>query len=93
MVKFHKLGVFVSILLPVLLIMLIINFVYGIIPTVFQGLPVFLPLIFCPIGIVLALISYRADKNKWSKIGLVSNAVLFFVPFVWMIGGTVLFGV
>lgn len=91
--KVNKIGTVISILIPILLTLLIINFVYKIIPTTFQGLPIFLPLFFCPIGIILAFISFKADKNGWSKIGLILNTVLFFTPFIWMIGGTVLFGV
>jgi hypothetical protein len=92
-VKVNKIGAVISILIPILLTLLIINFVYGIIPTTFQGLPIFLPLLFCPIGIVLAFISFKTDKNRWSKIGLTLNTVLFFTPFIWMIGAIVLFGV
>lgn len=93
MVKVNKLGAMISIFIPILLTLLIVNFVYEMIPTPFQGLPIFLPLFFCPIGILLAFISFKADKNGWSKIGITLNTVLFFTPFIWMIGGTVLFGV
>ncbi|MGX5608946.1 hypothetical protein ACWKTZ_21475 [Bacillus cereus] len=90
--KANKLVTVISILIPIILISLIINFVYEVIPTTFQGLPIFLPLILCPVGITLALVSYKADKNIWSKIGIILNAVLLFTPFIWMIGGTILFG-
>lgn len=93
LVNVNKVGAVISILIPVLLTLLIINFLYEIIPTIFQGLPIFLPLFFCPLGIILAFISYKADKNRWSKIGIILNAVLFFTPFIWMIGGTIFFGV
>lgn len=92
-VKVTKIGTIISILLPIVLIFLIINFVFEIIPTIFQGLPIFLPLIFCPVGIILAFNSYKVDKNRWSKTGILLNVVLFFTPFIWMIGGTMLFGV
>ena len=93
MVKGNRIGTIISILIPILLTLLITNFVFGIISTTLQGIPIFLPLIFCPIGIILAFISFKADKNRWSKIGLILNTVLFFSPFIWMIGGTILFGV
>ncbi|MCL6572578.1 MAG: hypothetical protein K6T88_12990 [Bacillus sp. (in: Bacteria)] len=92
MVKTRKVGTAISILIPALLTLLIINFVYEIIPTNFQGIPVFLPMFFCPFGIYLASISYKLDKGIWSKIGIIFNAIVFFTPFVWMIGGTILFG-
>lgn len=94
MVKVNKAGVgaIISILIPALLTILIINFVYEIIPTVLEGLPIFLPLLFCPIGIILAVLAYKTDKRKLSKVGIVLNAVLFFSPFIWMIGGTIFFG-
>lgn len=89
----YKTGLCISILLPVLLISLIINFVFGIIPTFLQGIPIFLPLFFCPTGVILATLSYKVDKNKWAKIGIVLNSLLFLTPIAWMIFGVIFYGV
>lgn len=91
--KVNKLSVVLSILIPIVLTMLIINFVFELIPTTIQGLPMFLPLIFCPIGIILAYIDFKSEKSGWSRLGLILNSVLFIVPIIWMVGGTVFFGV
>ncbi|WP_088362915.1 hypothetical protein [Bacillus cereus] len=91
--KVNKLSVVLSILIPIVLTMLIINFVFELIPTTIQGLPMFLPLIFCPIGIILAYIDSKSGKSIWSRLGFILNSVLFFVPIIWMVGGTVFFGV
>ncbi|MCY9205943.1 hypothetical protein [Bacillus atrophaeus] len=88
-----KAGEILSVIIPALIALLIINFVYGIIPTALKGLPVFLPLLFCPIGMMLALISYRGSQNRWSKIGIILNSIIFLFPFIWMVGGSILFGV
>ncbi|MDX5808178.1 MULTISPECIES: hypothetical protein [unclassified Bacillus cereus group] len=90
--KVHKTGTFLSILMPTALTMLIINFLYELIPTPLEGLPIFFPLIVCPIGFILAYISYKNGGSRWTKFGMVLNSVLFCTPFIWMIGGTLLFG-
>ncbi len=82
----------ISILIPLVLTMLIINFLCEVIPTVLEGLPIFFPLILCPIGFALAHFSFKNEKSSWSKFGMILNAVLFFTPFIWMMGGAMFFG-
>ncbi|MGN5650442.1 hypothetical protein [Bacillus sp. Brlt_9] len=82
-----------SIAIAVVSSLLIVNFVFELIPTSIQGMPLFLPLVFCPIGIILAYADFKLEKNKWSKLGFILNSILLFVPIIWMVGGAVLFGV
>lgn len=87
-----KVGAVISVLLPVLLIFPIINFVFELMPNRLQGLPIFFPLFICPVGFILAFVSYKADKNKWSKVGMTLNTLLFLTPYIYMMGGALIFG-
>lgn len=73
---------------------LIFNFLFNIVPLEkIQGMPVFLPLLFCPIGIFFALRAYTTRKRAISFIGAIANGLLFLFPIMYMIIGTALFGV
>ncbi len=78
----------ISISIPVLLILLIVNFINEIILTVFHGISLVLPLFLCPIGFILAIFSYTVDKNNGAKIGIVLNVLVFLIPFILLIRGT-----
>lgn len=91
MVK-KRIGTIISILIPVLLILLIISFIYKINLTVFQGACIFAALFLCPIGFILAVLSYKVDKNNGAKIGIILNVIVFLIPIIWMIRGIVLLG-
>ncbi|KEK21709.1 hypothetical protein [Bacillus gaemokensis] len=86
MVKKIRIGTFISILIPVLLIIFNVNFIYKITLTVSPGLSIFSPVFLCPIGFLLAILSYKVDKNTGAKIGIILNVVVFLIPFIWMIG-------
>ncbi|MBP3950186.1 hypothetical protein [Bacillus suaedae] len=84
----------VSILIPVLLLLLIINFFVGVAPIEnIQGLPVIMPIILCPIGGAIGFVSYRAQKDMLSLIGMISNFILFLFPILYHVIGTLLLGV
>ncbi|SFM22875.1 hypothetical protein SAMN04488054_12320 [Salibacterium qingdaonense] len=84
----------VSTAIPLLLLVLILNFFSGLIPTdSIQGLPVILPIFLCPVGAVLGVISYRLYKDRWSLTGIVFNIVMFLFPVFYHVIGTVIFGV
>ncbi|MBG9718823.1 amino acid carrier protein [Bacillus mycoides] len=85
MVKKNRIGTFISILIPVLLIIFNVNFIYKITLTVIPGLSIFLPIFLCPIGFLLAILSHIVDKNTGAKIGIILNVVVFLIPFIWMI--------
>ncbi|AFV21947.1 MULTISPECIES: hypothetical protein [Bacillus cereus group] len=88
----NKIRTIISILIPLVLTMLIVNFLCEVIPNILEGLPIFFPLIICPIGFILAYISYKSERSRWTKFGMVLNSVLFCTPFIWMIGGTMFIG-
>ncbi|MGG3522052.1 hypothetical protein ABES33_19545 [Bacillus pseudomycoides] len=88
MLKKSRVTTSISILIPVLLILLIVNFINEIILTVFQGISLVLPLFLCPIGFISAIFSYKVDKNNGAKIGIVLNVLVFLIPFILLIRGT-----
>lgn len=89
MLEKSRVTTIISISIPVLLILLIVNFINEIILTVFQGSSLILPLFLCPIGFILAIFSYKVDKNNGAKIGVVLNVLVFLVPFILLIRGTI----
>ncbi|WP_370513114.1 hypothetical protein [Bacillus sp. AR2-1] len=80
----------ISILIPVVMILFIVNFIYDIFLNLFFGIAIFLPLFLCPLGSILAISSYKEDENIWAVIGIILNVIVFFVPFIWIIGGIVM---
>lgn len=89
----HILGA-VSVLIPFLLLVLIINFFAGVVAIgEFSGLPILMPIILCPIGAVIGLAAYRLNKDKLSLTGIVLNMILFLIPILYHLIGTVIFGV
>ncbi|MFS0663465.1 hypothetical protein AB1L06_05425 [Bacillus mojavensis] len=90
--NFKKAAVIFSFAFPIITAILIINFLTGIIAMPWQGMPVLYPLLFSPIGIMLALASIKTSK-RWAIWGIILNSVLFLFPFFWFIGGTLLSGV
>ncbi|HDR3890407.1 TPA: hypothetical protein QCO65_004930 [Bacillus cereus] len=86
MIKKNRIGTIISILIPVLLILSIVNVAYKFILTEFFGVSIFLPVFLCPIGFFLAIFSYQVDKNIRAKIGIILNVVVFLIPFIWVIG-------
>ncbi|PGK52169.1 hypothetical protein CN918_30725 [Priestia megaterium] len=78
---------------PVIALALILNFIFNIVPSSLEGLPIFLAPFICAIGIVLAATALKKSKSKSIVVGLVLNIVLALTPWIWMIGGTLIFGV
>ncbi|MGE6599965.1 hypothetical protein [Bacillus proteolyticus] len=79
-------GTIISIIVPVLSILSIVNVAYKIVLTEFFGVSILLPVSLCPIGFILAIFSYQVDKNIGAKIGIILNVVVFLIPFIWVIG-------
>ncbi|QKY68564.1 hypothetical protein [Lentibacillus sp. CBA3610] len=72
----------------------IVNFMFDIITLEnIQGLPVFSPLVFCSFGLFFASKAYQIQKNALTIGAVTANLVLFLFPFIYMIGGTAIFGV
>ncbi len=85
--KKSSINILVSILIPILLILCFINVKYRIILTALFGASIFLTTFLCTIGFILAVLSYKEDKNIWAKIGIMLNVLVFFIPFIWIIWG------
>ncbi|WP_439876969.1 hypothetical protein ACSLGG_31545 (plasmid) [Bacillus mycoides] len=81
-----KIGTIISIIIPILLILSIVNFAYKIILTEFFGVSILLPVFLCPIGFTLAIFSYQVDKNIGAKIRIILNMLVFLIPFIRVIG-------
>jgi len=89
----HEKFVMIAYLLFFVPLIFIVNFFFDIITfEKIQGLPVFLPLIFCSIGLIFASKAYRIQKSALTLSAIIANLVLFLFPFIYMIGGTLLFG-
>ncbi|APH06064.1 hypothetical protein [Bacillus weihaiensis] len=89
----NKILVFLAYFLFFLPFLFIINFLFTIFPIeTLQGLPIFFPLIFCSIGLLLSILSYRMKKSVLALLAIIMNALLFLFPFLYMIGGVVFFG-
>ena len=84
----------VSLVISSILLLLFINVFLDVIPLydTIQGLPLILPAFIAPIGIIIGAIGYSNFKNRLGLFGLVSNIIMFLLPFVYMIGGTLIFG-
>ena len=84
----------ISILIPSITTLLIINFLLDIVTIEkIEGLPIFLPFIVGPIGTILAVISYKNFRDKISATGIVLNLALCVFPFIYNIVGTLIYGV
>ncbi|OZT76217.1 hypothetical protein [Salinicoccus roseus] len=91
--KINILGI-VSILIPTIVSILILNFLLGIVPIEkIEGLPLVMPMFLCPIGAIIGLIAYRYRKDRLSLIGIIFNIILFLFPIAYNIFVTLIFGV
>ncbi|WP_273126462.1 hypothetical protein ACNRWW_04315 [Metabacillus sp. HB246100] len=89
----NKILVFLAYFLFFLPFLFIINFLFTIFPIEkLQGLPIFFPLIFCSIGLLLSILSYRMKKSVLALIAIIINGLLLLFPFLYMMGGVVFFG-
>ncbi|UNP78417.1 hypothetical protein MN033_09695 [Bacillus nitratireducens] len=84
MILKNRIGTIISIIIPVLSILSIVNVAYKIILTEFFGVSILLPVFLCPIGLILAIFSYQVDKNIGAKIGIILNMLVFLIPFIWL---------
>lgn len=90
----QKRTIVISYLLFLVPLIFIINFLFDIVTLkTIQGLPIFFPLLLCPIGLFFASKAYTSEKNILTLGAILANSVLFLFPFAYMILGTVIFGV
>lgn len=84
----------ISIAIAVILAALVINFLTGLVPLEkIQGLPIIMPFIIAPIGVIIGFVGYRMNKDTWSLWGIILNIVMFLVPIVYNIVAILFFGV
>ncbi|PEE32450.1 amino acid carrier protein [Bacillus cereus] len=81
-----NINILTSILIPILLILCMINVTYRIKLTALFGVSIFLPIFLCPIGFMLAVLSYERDKTIWAEIGITLNVLVFWLPLIWILG-------
>lgn len=83
---------FISALIPTVLSVFIINFLFDIVPLKIQGLPIVLPFALCPIGAIVGFFGYTQNRNKLALFGLIFNGILFIFPVIFNIIATVIGG-
>jgi len=90
----HKRFIILAYLLFFVPLIFIVNFMFDIITLEkIQGLPVFLPIVFCSLGLFFASKAYQIQKSALTISAVIANLFLFLFPFIYMIGGTAIFGV
>lgn len=91
--KHSKVLGFLSVLIPAVIFLLILNWLFNI--TSFQKLQG-MPLLISPpislLGFILAAISLKRSSSKIARLGIVMNSILFIFPFLYWTLGTVFFG-
>ncbi|MBP3953657.1 hypothetical protein [Bacillus suaedae] len=89
-----KMFIILAYLLFLVPLIFIVNFMFDIFTLEkIQGLPVFFPLFFCSLGLYFASKAYQIEKNTLTVSAIIANIILFLFPFIYMIGGTLIFGV
>jgi len=86
MMKKSSINISISILIPILLMICLINVKYRIILTALFGASIFSTTFLCAIGFILAVLSFIENKNIWAKIGIILNVLVFFIPLIWILG-------
>nr|WP_295972135.1 hypothetical protein [uncultured Bacillus sp.] len=90
----QKMFIILAYVLFLVPLIFLVNFMFDIFTLEkIQGLPVFFPLVFCSLGLYFASKAYQIEKNAWTVSAIIANLVLFLFPFIYMIGGTLIFGV
>lgn len=88
-------GIFgiISLTIAVIIFSLILNWFFKITPfNKLQGIPILIAPFTSTLGFILGIISYKKSPNIFSKWGMVSNAILFVLPFLYWTIGTLVFG-
>lgn len=89
----NTLGI-ISLVIPTVILILILNWFFQITPYQrLEGMPLLITPFICPISIILGIISIKITPNKWVKLGVIVNVILFFAPSAYWHFGTLFFGV
>lgn len=83
----------ISSTIAVVMILLILNWLFAITPyQKLEGFPLLMTMFTSPIGFVLGIISIKISSNKFGKIGIIGNVILFLLPYAYWFLGTLIFG-
>ncbi|MGG4265885.1 hypothetical protein [Peribacillus simplex] len=88
----QKIPGLISILIPSVLTLLIINFLFDIFSLKIQGMPLVFPFILCPIGAILGFVGHQMRRDKLSLVGIIFNIILFLFPILFNIVATITLG-
>lgn len=85
-------GIF-SIGIAIFQILLILNWFFQITPfQKLEGMPLLFTPFISPVGIILGIVSFLMYRNRIAKLGIISNSILFFLPWIYFYLGTLIFG-
>jgi len=88
-----KLPGIISICIPLIVFLLILNWFLKITPyQKLQGAPLLIAPFTSLIGLILSYISFKKSPNTLLKWGIFINAIIFALPFLYWIAGTLVFG-
>ena len=83
----------ISLIVSILHALLILNWFFEITTfQKFQGAPIFFGTFISPIGFFLGFSSYVKTQSKIALLAIISNGVLFILPFLYFFLGTLIFG-
>lgn len=82
-----------SFILGIVMVLMTLNWIFQIIPNQgIQGMSLLLSLYVSPIGIFMGYLSSRKIGSKYGKWAMILHSVLFILPIVYFIVGTLVFG-
>lgn len=83
----------ISLGISLIIIVLILNWFFKITPyQKLEGMPLLITPFITPIGFIMGVISLKISRNTFGKWGIISNVVLFILPFLYWYLGTLIFG-
>jgi hypothetical protein len=83
----------VSLVIAIIILLPVLNWFFQITPyQKFGGLPLMVTPFISPIGFGFGITSILVSPNKFGKWGVISNTILFLLPFLYWYLGTLIFG-
>lgn len=83
----------VSFTIPLILFLFILNWYLKITPfQKLQGLPIIISPYISVIALILSLIIFKKSSNKFARLGIIGNSILFILSSLYMFFGTIIGG-
>ncbi len=83
----------ISLMIALITFLLILNWFFQITPyQKLEGLPLMITPVTGTIGFIFGAISTNISSNKLGRWGIISNVILFLLPWLYWILGTAIFG-